>query len=161
MKPDFNQSLVSVQGEMYRYALQLTADEERASDLVQDTSLRALINADKFVADTNFKGWIATMMKNLYINEYRREQRTPVAYRINEGVPMDRLGATDFQCGYDESLIRVAIQNLSKERREVISMVVEGYSYEEIAEATSSKMGTIKSRIFNARAELRKALEFM
>ena len=68
----FRKDLISVQEELLRFAYKLTADKEEANDLLQETSLKALDNEDKYMPDTNFKGWMYTIMRNIFINNYRR-----------------------------------------------------------------------------------------
>lgn len=160
MIQDFNKKLVEAQRELFQYAYQLTKDMDDANDLLQEASYKALRKAELYTKDSSFKGWVVTMMKNLYINEYRRDKRYPTC-SLDELGRMANESGEDVSSLYDEGFIRGAIQNLSKEKREPISMFVEGYTYEEIAEATNSKMGTIKSRIHNARIELRRTLEYM
>ena len=68
----FRKDLLAVQEELLRFAYKLTADKEEANDLLQETSLKALDNEDKYMPDTNFKGWMYTIMRNIFINNYRR-----------------------------------------------------------------------------------------
>ena len=72
---DFTQHLLSIQTELFRFAFKLTADREEANDLLQETSLKALDNEEKFTPDTNFKGWMYTIMRNIFINNYRKVVR--------------------------------------------------------------------------------------
>lgn len=72
---DFTQHLLSIQTELFRFAFKLTADREEANDLLQETSLKALDNEGKFTPDTNFKGWMYTIMRNIFINNYRKTVR--------------------------------------------------------------------------------------
>ena len=67
---DFTQHLLSIQTELFRFAFKLTADREEANDLLQETSLKALDNEEKFTPDTNFKGWMYTIMRNIFINNW-------------------------------------------------------------------------------------------
>ena len=73
---DFTQHLLNVQSELFRFAFKLTADREEANDLLQETSLKALDNEEKFTPDTNFKGWMYTIMRNAFINNCRTKQNT-------------------------------------------------------------------------------------
>ena len=76
MRPaNFAEVLLSVQTEFWNFAYKLTADREEANDLLQETSLKALDNEDKYTAETNFKGWIYTIMRNIFINNYRKALR--------------------------------------------------------------------------------------
>ena len=68
----FRKDLLAVQEELLRFAYKLTADREEANDLLQETSLKALDNEDKFEPDTNFRGWMYTIMRNIFINNYRK-----------------------------------------------------------------------------------------
>ena len=86
----FRKDLVGVQDELLRFAYKLTTDREEANDLLQETSLKALDNEDKYMPDTNFKGWMYTIMRNIFINNYRkvvRDQtfidRTDNLYHLN------------------------------------------------------------------------------
>ena len=71
----FRKDLVGVQEELLRFAYKLTTDREEANDLLQETSLKALDNEDKYMPDTNFKGWMYTIMRNIFINNYRKIER--------------------------------------------------------------------------------------
>ena len=71
----FRKDLVGVQEELLRFAYKLTTDREEANDLLQETSLKALDNEDKYMPDTNFKGWMYTIMRNIFINNYRKVVR--------------------------------------------------------------------------------------
>ena len=73
----FRKDLLAVQEELLRFAYKLTSDREEANDLLQETSLKALDNEDKYEPDTNFKGWMYTIMRNIFINNYRKIVRRP------------------------------------------------------------------------------------
>ena len=68
----FKQELIQIQNELYRYALKLTCSRNEADDLVQETTLKALDNEEKYTSGTNMKGWLYTIMYNLFINNYRK-----------------------------------------------------------------------------------------
>ncbi len=72
---DFRQKLTSLQANMLNFAYMLTSDREDAADLMQDTMLKVLDNADKFTDNSNFKGWVFTIMRNIFINNYRKAAR--------------------------------------------------------------------------------------
>ncbi|MBR5848574.1 MAG: RNA polymerase sigma factor, partial [Bacteroidaceae bacterium] len=89
----FRRELLEVQSELHRFAYKLTADRDEANDLLQETSLKALDNMDKYMPDTNFKGWMYTIMRNIFINNYRkvvRDQtfvdRTDNLYHMNQSL---------------------------------------------------------------------------
>ena len=71
----FAQNLLSIQTELFHFAFKLTADREEANDLLQETSLKALDNEEKYTSETNFKGWMYTIMRNIFINNYRKVLR--------------------------------------------------------------------------------------
>ena len=71
----FTKALVGIQDDLLRFAYKLTADREDANDLLQETSLKALDNEDKYTPETNFKGWVYTIMRKIFINNYRKMMR--------------------------------------------------------------------------------------
>ena len=74
----FQEKLLSVQRNLLNFAYTLTTNREDAYDLLQDTTLKALDNEDKYVDNVNFKGWVFTIMRNLFINKYRATVRSAV-----------------------------------------------------------------------------------
>lgn len=155
--------LVQLQANMFNFALSLTADRESAEDLTQDTSLKVLTNKDKFHEDTNFKGWVFTVMRNLFINNYHRVARTQTIIDTNADIAYiggqsdsEGLVAPDREMNLQE--INQAIDALSQDIKEPFSMFVSGYKYKEIAETLDLPIGTVKSRIFFARKQLQEAL---
>ena len=159
---DFTQNLLGMQTELHRFALKLTADQEEADDLLQETSLKALDNEDKYTPDTNFKGWMYTIMRNIFINNYRKMVRdqtfvdqTENLYHLN--LPQDS-GFESTEGNYDLKEIRKIVNTLPKEYRIPFSMYVSGFKYREIAERLGLPIGTFKSRIFFTRQRLQKDL---
>ena len=75
LNKSFEERLVGLQGNLLNFAYQLTTNREQAEDLLQDTTLKALANEDKYVDNVNFKGWIFTIMRNIFINNYRQNVR--------------------------------------------------------------------------------------
>ena len=163
MNDKFNKDLVAVQDELLRYAYKLTMDREEANDLLQETSLKALDNRDKYTPDTNFKGWIYTIMRNIFINNYRKTVRdqtfvdhTDNLYHLS--LPQDA-GFESTESAYDTKEIRRAVNALPKEYRIPFAMHVSGFKYREIAEKLSLPLGTVKSRIFFTRQRLQMQLK--
>ena len=155
---EFTTSIIGLKGNLQKYAMSLTLDRDNALDLVQDTFLKAIQNQDKFVDSTNLKAWIFTIMKNTFINNYRRKMRentmvdgTQELYFIN--LPSDK-GNISPESSYAEEEIEKAINALHDDYREPFRMHLEGFKYEEIAENLDLKLGTVKSRIFFARQKL-------
>jgi len=160
---NFAQNLLGMQSELHRFALKLTADTEEANDLLQETSLKALDNEEKYTPDTNFKGWMYTIMRNIFINNYRKTVRdqtfvdqTENLYHLN--LPQDS-GFESTEGNYDLKEIRRIVHNLPKEYRVPFSMYVSGFKYREIAEKLALPIGTVKSRIFFTRQRLQKELK--
>ncbi len=159
----FQTNLVSIQDNMMSFALQLTANREDAQDLLQDTTLKVLNNKDKFIDNVNFKGWVMTVMRNIFINNYHRVVRTQGI--IDQGADIYNV-ETVYDSGSDSPLgsyeikeITDSINGLNEELKAPFSMFVSGYKYHEIAEKMDIPLGTIKSRIFFARQELQKELK--
>ena len=159
----FQQKLVGLQENMLNFALMLTADRDDAQDLLQDTTLKVLNNQEKFVDNVNFKGWVLTVMRNIFINNYHKVVRTQTivdssADLYNLNVTSDS-GFDSPDSSYQIQEISKAIEQLNDDLRVPFSMFVTGYKYHEIAEKLDLPLGTIKSRIFFARQELQKVLK--
>ena len=159
----FRKDLLAVQEELLRFAYKLTADREEANDLLQETSLKALDNEDKFEPDTNFKGWMYTIMRNIFINNYRkivREQtfvdQTDNLYHLN--MPQDS-GFASTEWSYDLKEMHLIVNSLPRDYKVPFSMHVSGFKYREIAERLGLPLGTVKSRIFFTRQKLQEELK--
>jgi len=156
--PQIEEKLVGLQDNMMSFALTLTANRDDAQDLLQETSLKVLNNGEKFVDNVNFKGWVLTVMRNLFINNYRRITRSQAV--IDGSVNLynvQSLSETSFcspEKQYDIQEIVDAIAALSEDLKEPFSQYLLGYKYYEIAENLGLPLGTVKSRIFFARQEL-------
>ncbi|MEZ3519343.1 MAG: RNA polymerase sigma factor [Muribaculaceae bacterium] len=158
----FKSRLVGLQSNLLNFAYQLTSNREAAQDLLQDTTLKALDNEDKYVDNTNFKGWIFTIMRNIFINNYRQTVRqatvvdkTDDLYHLN--ISQDS-GLTTPEGSYAVKEISQALNSFSDEYRVPFNMYVAGYKYHEIADKLGLPLGTVKSRIFFARKRLRSEL---
>ncbi|MBO5960837.1 MAG: RNA polymerase sigma factor [Paludibacteraceae bacterium] len=152
--------LLRLQKNMYNFAYSLTLNSEDADDLLQDTSLRVLDNQEKFAENTNFKGWVLTVMKNIFINNYRKIVRnqtmidqTEDLYHLNVSQESSMI-TPDSLCVMNELID--GIEHLPEEFRTPFQMHIDGYKYEEIAEEMNLPIGTVKSRIFWARKKLQK-----
>lgn len=159
----FQKKLLGMQENMMNFALMLTANREDAQDLLQETSLKVLDNREKYVDNRNFKGWVLTVMRNIFINNYHRVLRTQTV--VEQDVDLYNLHVTndssfdtpDGTCQLQE--ITGAIDALNEELKAPFSMYVSGYRYHEIAETLHIPLGTVKSRIFFARQELKTKLK--
>ena len=157
----FKKNLLGVQEELLRFAYKLTANCEEANDLLQETSLKALDNEDKYTPDTNFKGWMYTIMRNIFINNYRKIVRdqtfvdhTDNLYHLSMS---QNSGFDSTEGAYDMKEIHRIVGLLPKEYRIPFAMHVSGFKYREIAEKLGLPLGTVKSRIFFTRQRLQGA----
>lgn len=159
----FQKKLLSLQENMMNFALTLTANRNDAQDLMQDTTLKVLDNQEKFVDNVNFKGWVLTIMRNIFINNYHKIVRTQTV--VDQDIDLYNLdimndsGFDNPDGAYQIQEIASAIESLNEELKVPFSMFVSGYKYNEIAEALDVPLGTVKSRIFFARQELKKKLK--
>jgi len=159
----FRTDLVDMQDELRRFAYRLTANHEEADDLLQETSIKALDNEEKYTPDTNFKGWMYTIMRNIFINNYRRVVReqtyvdqTENLYHLN--LPQGS-GFDSTEGAYDLKEMRRVVNALPQEYKVPFSMHVAGFKYREIADKLGLPLGTVKSRIFFTRQRLQNELK--
>lgn len=159
---EFSCRLDQLQALLQSFAYNLTKNTEDAKDLYQETTYRALSNRDKFQNGTNFKAWMFTIMKNIFINNYRKKMKantildtTDNQFYINSGSH-----ATDnaAESGILLKELNGYIQDLDDNTRIPFMMHFEGYKYQEIADQLDLPLGTVKSRIFFARKELKKKI---
>jgi len=152
--------LKNVTSTLKAFSLKLTGNSSDAEDLYQDTAMRIIANADKFQENTNFKAWAVTIMRNVFINNYRKKVRRGVIldqtsnnYYINSGNAIIRNDG-EGNVAYGELL--KLVNRLGEEFRVPFWMAYQGYKYDEIAERLEVPLGTVKSRIFFARKKLQK-----
>lgn len=157
----FRAKILALQTNLLNFAYTLTSNRDDAYDLLQDTTLKALTSEDKYVDNINFKGWIFTIMRNLFINNYRKQMRSVVVvdqsddlYQLNASAsvtdnPEDSLNTRE---------IHDAISAIPQEYGEPLSLFISGYHYDEIAKRMALPLGTVKSRIFQARKRLQSKL---
>lgn len=156
--------LLDKQGVFLRQlALKLTKHFEDAEDLIQDTYFKALKNKDKYTPGTNLKGWLYTIMKNTFINNYRKKKvqntfidETDNTYFIDQGLN-NRIEYADRNV--DQEYIMKQIDSIEKNYVEAFMMHFNGYKYEEISEILGIPLGTVKSRIFLARKKMMEKLQ--
>ena len=163
-KGGFKEEAASYIDQLYRVAYHLTKQKDDADDLVQETYLKAINNYAQFESGTNLKAWLTTILYNLFVNRYRRDKKT---------VSFDR-PATDTETSWLDSMessnpgpeaeflqtelkdkLKEALDSLSEESATPIVLVdIGGFSYAEVAEIISCPIGTVRSRLFRARAVL-------
>lgn len=159
----FSDRLLALQDNLKSFAYTLTANRDDAEDLLQDTTLKALDNQDKYYENVNFKGWVFTIMRNIFINNYRRIVRnqtmvdqTEDLYHLN--LPQDS-GFETPDGSYTVNEIMGAINKFAPEYKIPFSMHIAGFKYQEIADKMGLPLGTVKSRIFFARQRLQEYLK--
>jgi len=161
---EFNSQLLQFQGALRGFAQSLTANREEAKDLLQDTMVKAITYKEKFAEKTNLKAWLYTIMKNTFINNYRRKARantimddTKELYFLN--MPASSGQSQSPEDVYDMMEIRNEVNALEDEYRTPFEMHNTGFKYKEIAEELDLPIGTVKSRIFLARKKLMENLK--
>lgn len=156
---EFNNNFYQLKQVLESFAYNLTKNMEDAKDLYQETAFRAMSNRDKFRPGTNFKAWTLTIMKNIFINNYRKKAKkrtifdsTDNNYYINSGSnAINNKAETNILM--DE--LNNMVENLDDSLRIPFEMHYIGYKYQEIADKLDLPLGTVKSRIFFARKELK------
>ena len=159
----FQAKLIKLQTNMLNFAYILTSNRDDAYDLLQDTTLKVLDNKDKYVDNVNFKGWVFTIMRNLFINNYRKIVRAGTVLDLTDDLYHLNLPQNSGYESPEGSLaskeITAIINSFEDSYKVPFSMHVAGYKYAEIAEHTGLPLGTVKSRIFFARQRLQRALK--
>jgi RNA polymerase sigma-70 factor, ECF subfamily len=157
----FKASMTPHMDQMYNYAMYLTGEREEANDLLQETFLKAYRFYDKYEEGTNAKAWLYRIMRNTYINEYRRVKRLPDLVEFDEQISAPyfssevKRGPAEYEGELFGDEIASAIARLPEKFKSVIMLRdVEDLPYEEIAEALDIPVGTVRSRLHRARALL-------
>jgi RNA polymerase sigma factor (sigma-70 family) len=160
---DFNQMLMSNAEFLRPFAITLTRDSETAKDLFQETLYKALANKEKYNVGTNIKAWLYTIMRNIFINNYRRKAKQNTVF---DNTP------NDFLLDYNQATtanaaisninmkeVNEAIYNLPEIFKNPFMLYYDGFKYHEIADMLDEPLGTIKSRIHFARKLLKAQIE--
>lgn len=162
-KDSFKHSVIDMQGNLLSFARKLTGNEEEAHDLVQDTTLKALDNEKKFVDNANFGGWMMTIMRNIFINNYRKRVRENTMVDTSEDLYHINLASDSGSFTPDGAFaageITAILNKFPEDHRQPFSMHIAGYKYEEISEKLGMPIGTVKSRIFFTRQKMRELLK--
>ncbi|MEL6718379.1 MAG: RNA polymerase sigma factor [Bacteroidota bacterium] len=160
---EFVENFNHLENKLFAFAYKLTKDQNKAKDLVQEAALKAYRNIEKFREGTNFKAWISTILRNTFINNYRRakvrnitsEPVDTVLYKVEERFHTKNEGTTNIQLKELHSMI----DELKPKYRIPFLMHYKGYEYAEIAAEMNIPVGTVKSRLFVARKQLRKTVQ--
>lgn len=155
--------IVGITRQSAKFCLYADIEPGRSKNLLQDTTLKALDNEEKYIDNINFKGWVFTIMRNIFINNYRRIVRnqtivdqTEDLYHLN--LPQES-GFNTPEGSFTVKEITKAINSFTDEYKVPFSMHVAGFKYHEIAEKMELPLGTVKSRIFFARQRLQEMLK--
>ncbi len=159
---DFNDMLVGNADFLKPFAINLTKDAEAANDLYQETLYKALANHEKYNAGTNIKAWLFTIMRNIFINDYRRKSKRKTVFDNTSEDYLINLKQASIPNGAESVLrekeIRQAIGQLPEIFKTPFLLYCDGYKYQEIAEYLHEPLGTIKSRIHFARKLLKEQI---
>jgi len=160
---EFNQLLLSNTEFLKPFAITLTRDNEAAKDLIQETLYRALANKEKYNVGTNIKAWLYTIMRNIFINNYRRKSKqstifdsTPNEYLLNLN---QTTVANEAIAGINLKEVQKAVYHLPEIFRNPFLLYFDGFKYYEIADMLGEPLGTIKSRIHFARKLLKTQIQ--
>jgi RNA polymerase sigma factor (sigma-70 family) len=161
---EFNHKVLSLKDKLQYFAYSLTSNQEDANDLIQDTLLKAISNKDKFDPATNMKAWVYTIMKNTFINKYRKDTKVNMVmdntrdlFYLNTSSIAEEVVTPDSE--YTHSELKKVVGELQDDHRIPFQMHFEGYKYKEIAETLNLSIGTVKSRIFFGRKKLMEQLK--
>lgn len=159
---EFDNNFNKMSSVLHSFAYNLTKNSEEAKDLFQETAYRAMTNREKFRPGTNFKAWLFTIMKNIFINNYRKKVKantiidsTENMYYINSG---KNVIANSGEANILMKELKGMIARLDDGIKIPFMMHYEGFKYQEIADKLSLPLGTVKSRIFFARKALKESI---
>ncbi len=158
---EFNEAIISLESQLHAFAFRFTRNSEDASDLTQETILKALSNRSYFQPKTNLRAWLFTIMRNIFINQYRRQRKRATIFEQNEEFKGTKTSIQSNEFPYNfllEKEIKKEITNLEGMYREPFNLHLDGFKYHEISEKLDIPIGTVKSRIFIARKKLMEAL---
>jgi RNA polymerase sigma-70 factor (ECF subfamily) len=159
---EFNDLLIDNADFLKPFAVNLTKDNETANDLYQETLYKALANHEKYNAGTNIKAWLFTIMRNIFINNYRRKAKQKTIFDNTSNDYLINLKQVSVNNSAEISLrmkeINGEIQLLPEIFKTPFLLYFDGYKYQEIAEALGEPLGTVKSRIHFARKLLKERI---
>jgi RNA polymerase sigma-70 factor (ECF subfamily) len=159
---EFSHQVARLRPTLRGFTRRFTNSREESQDLVQDTILKALTYRDKFRDDTNLKGWLFTIMRNTYINNYRKAQRAKTSHDNTKELYFLNVEDTHtFNRPEGSVEFKEVWRNMNNIKPELLTpfkMHTSGYKYHEIAEHLNIPIGTVKNRIFHARKEIQKKL---
>lgn len=147
---------------LHSFAYTLTKNGEDAKDLFQETAYRAMTNRDKFRPGTNFKAWLFTIMKNIFINNYRKKVKANTIMDSTDNLFYINSGSVIISNGAESNIMMKELTKMIEELDDSIKipflMHYRGHKYQEIADHLDLPLGTVKSRIFFARKDLKEKI---
>jgi RNA polymerase sigma-70 factor, ECF subfamily len=156
---EFNNKLDLLSSLLHAFAYNLTKNSDDSKDLYQETAYRALVNRDKFMAGTNFKAWMFTIMKNIFINNYRKKVKSNTILDTTDNQFFINSGSNAEMNRGDSNIMTAELWRMINELDDSVRipfiMHYEGHKYQEISDFLQLPLGTVKSRIFFARKELK------
>lgn len=159
---NFNERVIGMQTELFRFAYKLTADYDSANDLLQECNLRAFDNREKLVVKDNFRAWMYTIMRHIFINDRRRATHEVMLMTPEyDNYLTQTLKSPDADCfdtTYDLKKMHRIIYDVPTEYRKPFLMFAAGFKYREIADKLGLPIGTIKSRLHFIRGKLQAEL---
>lgn len=159
----FENQLVESESVLENFAYSLTHNPDEAKDLVQETFLKALLHKKAYKEGTNLRAWLFTIMKNTFINNYRRNKKVQSVITKEDSTPWinNISGNVIYQADHNTKYTQIVmlINSLPEEQKIPFEMINQGYKYCEIAEKFNIPIGTVKSRIFLARQKLNQLLD--
>ncbi len=154
---EFNDSLIKLESYLRSFAMTFTHNMDDAKDLTQETMLKAISYRDYYTPQTNFKAWVFTIMRNIFINQYRRKVKSRTIFdqsselfQLNNATDGSN-PTSDYMLSHE---LEKQLNKLSDDYKQPFEMHHHGYKYKEIADALTIPIGTVKSRIFIARKKL-------
>ncbi len=159
---EFETAVAELRPTLASFTHRFTSNREDSFDLVQDTILKALKYREKFRKDTNLKGWLFTIMRNTYINDYHKRQQKKISHDYSKELYM--LNVEDehtFNRPIESLEFKEVWRNMNTIKEDLLlpfKMFMTGYKYHEIAKHLKLPIGTVKNRIFQARKEIQKKL---
>ena len=154
---EFNDALIRLESYLKSFAMTFTRNEEDAKDLTQETMLKAISYQTYYTPQTNFKAWVFTIMRNIFINQYRRKVKSGTIFDHSKDLYMlsnatsGGNSTNDYITGLE---LEKQIDKLNDDYKKPFEMHHKGFKYKEIADELHIPIGTVKSRIFIARKKL-------
>ena len=154
---EFNEALIGMESNLQSFALNFTRNSEDAKDLTQETMLKAITYSNYYTPQTNFRAWVFTIMRNIFINQYRRKVKSRMIFDNSKDLYLLN-NSNDSENStlnlLSEKEVNKQIGTLGHEYKKPFEMHFQGFKYKEIADQLGIPIGTVKSRIFIARKKL-------